>query len=157
MLSHQTQIGVESKIEACPVNAGLSMASICNIFGRKPWLQSIQNHARSRFQAFKHRHLKCLCRLIGIWLIWADALFSDRSSISICCFAQDSIRNMLICSYALFSLIDMNDRTIERSDERGFGWWQVLANSIKISFHVKTNSSSQPEIYKAWKPFWLSN
>ena len=91
-------------------------------FGCKPWLQSIQNHARSRFQAFKHRHLKCLCRLIGIWLIWADAHFSDRSSISICCFAQDSIRNMLICSYALFSLINMNDRKIERRDERGFGW-----------------------------------
>ena len=76
---------------------------ICNWFGCKLWLQSIQNHAWHRFQAFARRHLKSL-RFST--LIWADALSSDRSSIQTCYFAQDSIRNMLFCSYAIFSLRD---------------------------------------------------
>ena len=67
----------------------------------KLWLQSIQNHTRNCFQAFECNCLKWLCSLGGIWV---DALFSDMSSIQICCFAKDLSRNMQICSFALFLL-----------------------------------------------------
>ena len=74
----------------------------CDQFGCKLLVaidSEFQNHARYRFQDFANCHLKLLCYLIRIW---ANALFSDRSSLEICCFATDSIRNMQICSYALF-------------------------------------------------------
>ena len=52
----------------------------------------------------------------------------------------------------------MNDRKIERSDGRGFGRQQLLANSIEIFIsHEKKSDSSRPEIYIALKPCWLLN
>ena len=69
----------------------------------KLWLQSIQNHARHSFQAFARSHLKSLHCSIQIW---ADALSSGRSSIWTCCFAQDSIWNILFCSYVILLLRD---------------------------------------------------
>ena len=50
---------------------------ICNLFGCKLWLLSIQNHALHCFQAFASCHLRLLCW--SIW-IWADSFFSDRTS-----------------------------------------------------------------------------
>ena len=48
----------------------------------------------------------------------------------------------------------MHGRKIERSDGRGFGLPQLLANSIENSFHIKNKIvSSQPDTYKALKPY----
>ena len=98
---------------------------ICDWFGCKLWLQLIQNNAWYCFQAFARRHLKSLHCLI---LIWADALFLDRSSIKTCRFAQDSIRNMLSR--------------------------QFYGNFIS---HEKQIDKLLPEIYKALKPYLLLN
>ena len=47
----------------------------------------------------------------------------------------------------------MNDRKIEQSDGRCFGWQQLLAIFIEIFIaHEKKSDSSRPEIYKALKP-----
>ena len=72
---------------------------ICDRLGCKLWLWSIQNHAWHCFQAYARWTLKFLCCLIRIW---ADALSLGRLSTWICCFAQDSIRNMWFCSYVIF-------------------------------------------------------
>ena len=90
----------------------LVLSIICNQFGCKLWLLSIQNYAWHCFQAFACRHLRSLHCSIQIW---ADALSSDRSSIQTCCFAQDSIRNMWFCSYVIFLLRD--EWMIERFSE----------------------------------------
>ena len=48
----------------------------------------------------------------------------------------------------------MNDRKIERSDGRGFGRQQLLANSIENCISLeKKGDSSRPEIYTAIKSF----
>ena len=119
----------KSKIEALPVNAGHYMAFkhrvsfATNLAAKqcKLWLQSIQNHARHRFNAFARVHLKSLCCSIRIW---TDALFLDRSSISTCCFAQDSIWNMLFCSDVIFLLRDewMIKRLSEASGRQQLLW-----------------------------------
>ena len=62
---------LKSKIEVCALNAGLYMAyehrfSFTTVLRQKRWYQSIQNHAKNRFQAFARRHLKLLCWLVGI-------------------------------------------------------------------------------------------
>ena len=65
--------------KAGPVNAGHCMAfKHCKLL-----LRSTQNHARNSFQAFVCCHLKMLC--CSVW-IWADSLFSEKSSDYICCF-----------------------------------------------------------------------
>ena len=52
----------------------------------------------------------------------------------------------------------MNDRKIERNNGRCFGRQQLLADSIEnFISHLKKSDSSRPDIYKALKPFWLSN
>ena len=52
----------------------------------------------------------------------------------------------------------MTDRKIERGDGRCFGRQRFLANSIeKKILHEKKSDSSQAEIYKQLKPFWLLN
>ena len=118
-------------------------------FGCKLWLLSIQNYAWRRFQAFACSHLKSLRCSIQIW---ADALSSDRSSIQTCFFAQDSILNMLFCSYVIFLLRD--EWMIERFSEA----MGAALVSNTILFHMKGKSdSSRPEIYKALKPYWLLN
>ena len=95
----------------------------------------IQNHAWHRFQAFARRHLQSLCCSI---LIWADTLFSDRLSTQICCCAQDSIQNMLLCSYVICLLRDQ--WMIARLSE-ALGAALVSNNLLlfpsKISFHMK--------------------
>ena len=56
----------------------------------------------------------------------------------------------------IFTQWPMTDRKIERSNGRGFGWQQLLANSIEIFIsHEKKSDLSRPEIYKAPKPWWL--
>ena len=42
---------------------------------------------------------------------------SGKSSISICCFAQDSIQNMLLCSYVIFQVLLRDQWLIERLSE----------------------------------------
>ena len=108
---------------------------ICNGFGCKLWLQSIQNHATHRFQAFLHRHLKSLYCSIGIR---ADAPLQDSSSIYICCLAQDLI---CICSFALFLLRDQ--LMIERLSEAiGAALVDIkfLRTILKILFHMTKKS-----------------
>ena len=108
---------------------------ICNRYGCKVWLQSIQNYTWHCFQAFAHCHLKQLS--CSIW-IWEDTISSDRSLIQTCCFAQDLIRNMWFCSYIIFLLRDK--WMIERfSKVIGccLGWQQLLAHSMEISCHMK--------------------
>ena len=105
---------------------------ICDQFGCKLQLLSIENHVSHSFQAFARRHLKSMCCAIQIL---AHALSSDRSSIQTCCFAQELIQNMLFCSYYIFLLRDQ--RLIERLSEamgigHSFGRQLLLANSIKI-------------------------
>ena len=52
----------------------------------------------------------------------------------------------------------MNDRKIERSDGHDFDRQQLLAYSIEnFISHEKKSDSTRPDIYKAFKPFWLSN
>ena len=118
----------------------------CNRFKITPYIVS----------KLLRRHLKSLRCSIKIW---ADALSSDRSSIQTCCFAQDSIRNMLFCSYVIFLLRDQ--WMIARlSEAMGAA---LVGNNFspipsKFSFHMKKKSdSSRPEIYKALKPYWLLN
>ena len=88
----------------------------------------------------------------------ADALFSDRSSIQTCCFAQDSIRNMRVCSYVIFLLRDQ--WMIERLSE-AMGAALVCNNFSPIPWkfisHEKKKWSLRPEVYKALKPCWLLN
>ena len=57
-----------------------------------------------------------------------------------------------------FTQRPMTDRKIERSYGRGFGWQQLLANSIEIFIsHEKKSDSLRPKIYKALKLCWLLN
>ena len=111
-------------------------------FGCKLWLLSIQTHARQSDIIYKLLHAT-IWRCCAV-LFKSDSLFSGKSLIKICCFAQESIQNMLICSYALFLPRDkwMNAPKIELSDGSCFGQQQLLAYSIdplKISFHMKKN------------------
>ena len=51
----------------------------------------------------------------------------------------------------------MNDRKIKQSNERGFGWEQLLANNIEnFISHQKINSHC-PKLTKPFKPFWILN
>ena len=68
------------------------------------------------------------------------------------CTGFDSEHAVLFLCH-IFTQRPMNDRKIERSDGRGFGRQQLLANSIEIFIsHEKKSDSSRPEIYKALKP-----
>ena len=70
---------------------------ICNFFGCKLLLLLIQNHARDSFKTLAHsKWLFC-----SIW-IWQDSLFFSLTG-SLLDLLQDSILNMMICSYASFS------------------------------------------------------
>ena len=58
----------------------------------------------------------------------------------------------------IFTQRPMNNRKIERSSGVCFGWQKLLANSPKFSFHMKKKIDLPlQDIYKALKPFWLSN
>ena len=114
---------------------------ICYLFGCKLWLQSIQNYAWHRFQAFARRHLKSLLCSIRIW---ADAFSSDRSSIHTCCFAQDLIRNMQFCSYVIFLLRDewMIERFSEAAEAMGSA---LVCNNFSLvlwTFHFTWKKKS---------------
>ena len=80
---------IKNRSSSCQCWTFLVTTSLWNIaFHLQPiWLQTLVTIAsescRHRFQAFARRHLKLLCCSIRIW---ADALFSDISSIKICCF-----------------------------------------------------------------------
>ena len=60
-----------SSCQGWPLHDFQTLHFICNRFGCKLWLLSIQIHAWHRFQAFACCHLKSLCCSIRIW---ADAL-----------------------------------------------------------------------------------
>ena len=108
---------------------------ICNQFGCKLWLQSIQNHAWHRFQDFARRHLKLLCCSIRIW---ADSLSSGRSTTKVCCFAQDSIRNMWFCSYVIFLLRDQwMIKGLSKAMSVALVSNKFLLIPSKYSFHMK--------------------
>ena len=99
--SKKLQIEIRSSSCQCWSLHGFQISHfICYQFGFNFWVQSIQNHARHHFKALLAKLLYCSIR------IWADALFSDRSSIQICCFAQYSIWNMLFCFCVMFLLRD---------------------------------------------------
>ena len=69
--------------------------------------------------------------VLFIW-IWADALSYDRSSISIWCFVQDSIWNMLFCSY-LYLYSEINEPGSDWLKD-WWKWWALpwLATSSSI-------------------------
>ena len=88
----QSQIALKifkSKIEARGVQ---TLHFICDWFGWKLWLRSIQNHARHRFQAFARRHVKSLCCLpllcCSIW-IWTVAFSWGSDPAGCISFATD--------------------------------------------------------------------
>ena len=66
------------------------------------------------------------------------------------CTGFDSEHAVLFLCH-IFTQRPMNDRKIERSEGRGFGRQQLLADSIGISF--PNEKSSRPDIYTALKPF----
>ena len=75
------------------------------------WLQTlvaIDSESRlTSFPSFCALPSQLILKLLRCSIrIWADALSSDRSSIQTCCFAQDSIWNMWICSYVIFLVRD---------------------------------------------------
>ena len=85
-----------------------------------------------------------------------------RSSIQTCCFAQDSIRNMLFCSYLIFLLRD--EWMIEIFSKAmgaalvGNNFSPILWIFHSIHFSYKKKSDSlRPEIYKVLNPYWLLN
>ena len=104
---------------------------ICNLFGSKLWLQSIQNYAWHCFQAFARRHLKSL--RCSIW-IWADALSSDRSSIQTCCFAQDSIRNISFCSYVINFCSETNEWLKDWAKQWALPWQATTSRKFHWIF-----------------------
>ena len=67
---------INSNLSRRPLLGGRSHF-ICYQLGCKLWLQSIQNHTRSRYHACVLHHLKLLCCSKSV-RIWADALILDR-------------------------------------------------------------------------------
>ena len=106
-------------------------------FGCKPWLRSIQNHARHRFQAFARSHLKLLCCSIQIW---ADALSSGQVvdlDLLLCTGFDSEHAALFLCP--ILSQRLMNDQKVARSDERCFYRQQLLTVSID-NFILKTKT-----------------
>ena len=73
---------MNSKVKAHPSQHTLlhgfqTLHFICNRFGCKLWLISIQIHTRNHFQVFAHHHLKLLRCLIGIWSSFGCYWFID--------------------------------------------------------------------------------
>ena len=105
----------KSKIEARPVKAGESVVTtwLANItFHLQPiWLQTlVVIDSGSRLTSFPS-----FCPPPSEVTVLFDSNLSRRpfleqavvdSSIKMCCFTQDSIRNMLFCSYVIFLLRD---------------------------------------------------
>ena len=150
---------------ACPVNAGPLQVSkwlfkhcICFTFGCKLWLLLIQNHVRDCFQAFAHHQLKLFCsefeqpHFSRTGHQFRSAALHSR---------WEFTSQHADCSYVPSSLRDhwqwnwMNDQKIALVDNKS------LPIPLKFSFHMKKYSVisdlSLPKIYKALKPFWLSN
>ena len=71
-------------------------------------------------------------------------------------FDSDSIKfwNKL---FVIFNSRPMTDQNIERSNGRGFGLQQLLANFIENIISHKKQLLIAAKIYKASKPFWLLN
>ena len=96
-----------------------------------------QNHSRDGFQAFACRHLQSLCCSFGMW---ADALFSDRSSIYIWCFAQapqGSFHNMQFVPMPYFTQGPKNQ-------SGGWGSENPLCRpSFKSNFENSGNNTGQ--------------
>ena len=115
-----------------------------------------------RIRYFAYCHLKLLCCFIGIW---ADVLFSERSSTEFCCLAQDSIWYMLICFFALFLLRDQwMIKNLSRAMSTAFAWKKISQTSLKISFHMKKNQlvannckELKVKFQTVFSPYWLSN
>ena len=98
---------------------------ICNRFGCKPWLQSIQNHARHHFKAFARCHLKSLCRRPFLrQLVDLDQL--------LCTGFNSEPAVFFLCH--IFTQRPMSDSKIERSDGLCFGQQQLLVDSMRTSF-----------------------
>ena len=103
---------------------------ICDQFGCKLWLLSIQNHARHRFQAFARRHLKSLCSSILIRRPFLTQVVDLIMLLCSVCTGFDSEHTVLFLRH-IFTQRPMNDRKIEQCDGRCFGRQQLLANSIE--------------------------
>ena len=101
---------------------------ICDQFGYKLCLLSLQNHAWHRFQAFAHRHLKSLCCLIRIW---ADTLSLTGPLFRPAALHRIQFRTCCFVPMSYFTQRPMTVRKIERSNGRGFGRQQLLSNSIE--------------------------
>ena len=133
---------IENRSLSCQRWTSLVTTRLSNMIAfhlRLIWLQTlvaIDSELRlTSFPSFARRHLKSL--RYSIW-IWADSLFSARSSIQTCCFAQDLIRNMWFCSYVVFWL--SHQWMIERFS--GAMGEALVGNNFvpipsKISFHMK--------------------
>ena len=96
-------------------------------------------------------HLKSLCCSIRIWATfpWTGRQFTSgvlhRIQFRTCCFVPMS-------NCHVFTQRPMTGQKIEQSNSCSFGLQQLLANSTR-----KKRDSSLPNIYIAWRPFWLLN
>ena len=146
------------------VNAGHYMASNIAFHLRPIWLQTlVAIDPESRLTSFPS-----FCRVFCAPPSEVAALFDSNlsrrpflgqvvDSDLLLCTGFDSEHAVLFLCH-IFTQRPMNDRKIERSDGRGFGRQQLLANSIEnFISHEKKSDSSRPEIYKALKPYWLLN
>ena len=125
-------------------------------FGCKLWLSLIQNHARHRFQAFAHSHMKLLCCLIRIWADFQARSFLSHVSVLdlhlLLCTGFNSENYVLY----LWHFLLRDQWMIERLSESMTT--VLVCNNLdfmlipwKISFHMKNKTT--PEIHKAFITF----
>ena len=144
----------KSKFKACPVNTGHYMAF-------KHWI-SFATDLAANFGCNWFRITPDIVYKLLRAAIWSrcavlfNALSSDRSSIQTCCFAQDSIRNMLLCSYVIFLFRDQC--MIERFSEAmgaalvGNNYSPIPGIPSKFLFHMKKEKVTRrcPKFTKHW-------
>ena len=109
---------------------------VCDLFGCKLWLQSIQNHDWHRFQAFARSHLKSDSR----WAVWFESEQTPfpRTGRQSGPAAWYRIR-IGTCSFVSTSYFySENNEWLQDWGKR----WALLCCD---------------EIYKALKPYWLLN
>ena len=124
-------------------------------FGCKLELLLVQTHARDRFKASAHRHLKWLCPSIQIGADahfltgrWVESVNVDLDLLP--CIGFDSNHaDLFLC--LVFTQRIVNERN-EPSDGRCFGLLNVLAKSMKIHFHIKKTIVVMAQSLKPQKP-----
>ena len=122
---------------------------ICNWFGCKLWLQSIQIHVRHSFQAF------ALCRSEVAVLF--NLNLSRHPGSQFRSAALQMIRFGTCCFVPIsYSYSETKDWLKDRVKPwLCFGQQQLLANSIENFISHDKKCYQQPEICKALKAFWL--